>query len=345
MQQAASTSSPVAATSSAPATVQASVVIRSYNRTPALCELLTALLAQTHASFEIVVVEQSTQVAPEAAAELAALAADPRVSIHKFPPLGGPRARNEGVRLARGEFILLMDDDDLPGDADWLANHLANYEDPNCLAVNGRAILVGGKQPPYANMAKAERNVMSLTWLGWQRPYAQVAVRKKIQSIAGGNVSLRRSAVQRAGLWDECTPVEDELSFAYRLRAVMRPQEYLVFDPKAAMLRRMDIPGGMNKRFAGTARVAHRHFQFLHRIIGHYFPAKYWLLHPVYVALLLRVMVEWIWSDSHAHDTLPKRAWATLWFATTLPVLWASWLTREAWRRLQAGPLAHHPRL
>jgi glycosyltransferase involved in cell wall biosynthesis len=37
-----------------------SVVVRSYNRLAALGELIEALLAQDHDSYEIVVVEQST---------------------------------------------------------------------------------------------------------------------------------------------------------------------------------------------------------------------------------------------------------------------------------------------
>jgi GT2 family glycosyltransferase len=50
-----------------------SVIVRSYNRLHALVELLTALLAQDHDSFEVVVVEQSTQRAPEDVARLDAL--------------------------------------------------------------------------------------------------------------------------------------------------------------------------------------------------------------------------------------------------------------------------------
>ena len=42
-----------------------SVIVRSYNRLAALAELLTALLAQDHDSFEVVVVEQSTARPPE----------------------------------------------------------------------------------------------------------------------------------------------------------------------------------------------------------------------------------------------------------------------------------------
>ena len=107
------TSDPAAA-----ATIDASIVVRSYNRLPALCELLEALLAQDApgVAFEIVVVEQSTQPpAPAVAARLAELAADPRVRVLRRPPLGGAGARNEGVRATRGRIVLLMDDDDLPG--------------------------------------------------------------------------------------------------------------------------------------------------------------------------------------------------------------------------------------
>src|SRR5258706_6716262 len=67
-----------------------SVVVRSYNRLPALGELLAALLAQDHDSFEIVVIEQSTDRAPEDVGRLDAIARDARVRILRHPPLGGP---------------------------------------------------------------------------------------------------------------------------------------------------------------------------------------------------------------------------------------------------------------
>ncbi|MCA9674453.1 MAG: glycosyltransferase [Kofleriaceae bacterium] len=329
----------------ADATPQVSVVVRSYNRYPALCELLTAILAQRDADFEVVVVDQTTKAPDDARARLAALAADPRVRILTFPPLGGPRARNEGVRAARGEIVLLIDDDDLPGDDRWIASHAANYVDPNCVAVNGRAIVEGDRDPPYGNMARAERNVMSLSWLGWQRPYSKVNVKKRVHSVVGGNASIRRSAIARAGLWDECTPVEDEVSFAYRLRARMRPDEYILFDPACTMQRRLDIPGGMGKRYLGTTTVARRHFQFLHRIVGHYFPWKYWLLQPAYVFLLYWITADWVIDDSHGHPGGLRKAWTLVWFALALPLLWTWWLGAEVVRRVRSGPLQHEPRL
>jgi glycosyltransferase involved in cell wall biosynthesis len=83
-----------------------SIVVRSYNRVPALVELLERLLAQRHGAFEVVVVEQSTDVAPEDAARLDGLARDPRLRILKHAPLGGARAQRRRGRGARRDRAL-----------------------------------------------------------------------------------------------------------------------------------------------------------------------------------------------------------------------------------------------
>jgi glycosyltransferase involved in cell wall biosynthesis len=320
-----------------------SVVVRSYNRYPALAELLAALRAQRDADFEVVVVDQTTHASAEARARVAAIAASPRMRMLAFPPLGGPRARNEGARAARGDIVLFMDDDDLPIGDGWIAAHVANYADPLCMAVNGRAVVAGDRQPPYRNMAWAEKNVMSLSWLGWQRPYSKVNVRKRVQSVVGGNASIRREALVRAGLWDECTPVEDEVSFAFRLQRSLRPGEYILFDPSCVMQRRLDIPGGMDKRYRSLLATARQHFQFLHRIVGHYRPWRYRLLQPAYWVLLWVVCADWLIDFGRGRTARKAATLGAL--ALALPALWLWWLAGEAARRLRSGPLVHAPRL
>jgi glycosyltransferase involved in cell wall biosynthesis len=117
-----------------------SVIVRSYNRLAALAELLTVLLAQDHDSFEVVVVEQSTVKVPGDLARVEQLARDPRVRLLEFSPLGGPGARNAGVRAALGELLVFIDDDDLPASTDWLRRHETNFGDPKCLGVTGRFV-------------------------------------------------------------------------------------------------------------------------------------------------------------------------------------------------------------
>lgn len=325
---------------------EVSVVVRSYNRYEALAELLGALLAQkTTRSFEVVVVDQTTRATDAARARLAELARDPRVRLLPFPPLGGPRARNEGVRATRGALILLIDDDDLPDGDGWIDAHAKNFDDPHVVAVTGGERLEGGRQPPYRDMDRARRLVLSLSPLMWQRIYCRVDVRKEVESLRGSNVALRRSLIERVGLWDEGTPVEDELSFCYRLRARRQPGEKVLFDPEAQMLRRMNIPGGMDKRRMTPWRYAERHFTFFHAIVAHYHPLRFWLLYPAYVGLLLGVTTEWLWDDREG-DASAAGKLATLGaFALSLPFAWLLWGTRLLAKRIKHGPAVHEPRL
>jgi len=323
-----------------------SVVVRSYNRLPALAELLTALLAQDHDDFEIVVIEQSTRRAPDDVAVIDQLARDPRVRLERHPPLGGPGARNAGVRATRGAILVFIDDDDLPASTDWLRKHEASFADPLCLGVTGR---FADEHPetakPYANPAKARRDVLSFNVLRWQRVYARTDVKKRVQSLMGGNAAIRRSALERFGLWDECTPIEDEPSLSYRIAAEKRPDEYLLFDPDIAMIRRLEVPGGMAKRTLSGAAYAKKVFTFLHNVVAHYFPMRFALLYPAYGAFVWFHVTQWIVSDSKRHVTLPARIVGVTGWTLSITPLWLYWLGELAVARLRHGAPAHRPTL
>ncbi|MCX5748430.1 MAG: glycosyltransferase [Proteobacteria bacterium] len=322
-----------------------SVVVRSYNRLPALAELLGALLAQDHDDFEIVVIEQSTVRLPAEVARIDELAADPRVKLHRHPPLGGPGARNAGVRAAAGDLLVFIDDDDLPASRDWLRKHEANFADPSCLGVTGRFVDEHGDAKPYVNSARARRDVLSFNVLKWQRVYARTDVKKRVASLMGGNAAIRRTTLERFGLWDECTPIEDEPSLSYRIAAEKQDDEYLLFDPDVGMIRRLDVPGGMAKRTLSGPAYAKRVFTFLHNVVAHYFPVRFALLYPLYVGFVWFHVVQWIVSDSKRHVTLAQRAVGVLGFTLALPPLWAYWVV-ELWaKRLTTGFPTHRPML
>lgn len=320
-----------------------SVVVRSFNRLPMLCELLDALLRQDHDDFEIIVVEQSTDRAVDDVTRLSAIARDPRVRIFRHEPLGGPAARNAGVRAARGELLVFIDDDDLPATDDWLRRHEDNFADPRCLGVTGQFVAEDGIAQPYGNMAKARRDVLSFNLLMWQRVYARADERKRVDSTMGSNAAIRRSTLERFGLWDECTPIEDEPSLAYRIAAGKRHDEYLVFDPAPKMIRRLDAPGGLAKRNLSGPAYAHKMFVFLHNITAHYFPVRFLLLYPVYFVFVGYHVTEWICSDSRKHRTLPRRILALAALYLALPPLWIAWLVLWSYRRLRDGEPVHRP--
>ena len=323
-----------------------SVIVRSFNRLAALAELLEALLAQDHDSFEIVVIEQSLERSADELARVELLARDPRVRIVRCEPLGGPGARNEGVRAAQGDLLVFIDDDDLPVGTQWLRLHESPFYGPGtdsrCLGVTGRFL---DDAPPYVNLEKARRQVLSFNWLKWQRVYARTDVKKRVESLMGGNVAIPRRTLERFGLWDECTPIEDEPSLAYRINAGKRDDEYLLFDPAIEMIRRLDVPGGMAKRTMSGPRYAKRVFTFLHNIIGHYFPLRFVVLYPAYFLMLAYHCTQWICSDSIKHRTLAQRVWAVAGLYLVLPPLWLYWMAEWGVRRVLEGEPPHRPLL
>lgn len=90
-----------------------SVIIPTFRREAMLVEAVTSALAQTGVSVEVVVLDDS----PEGSAARAVAAIhDGRVRyIHREIPSGGHPAvvRNEGLALARGQYLHFLDDDDV----------------------------------------------------------------------------------------------------------------------------------------------------------------------------------------------------------------------------------------
>jgi hypothetical protein len=247
------------------------------------------------------------------------------------------------VRAARGSILVFIDDDDLPGGRDWLRKHEAALADPKCLGVTGRFVVEGA--PPYRNMEKARANVLSFSWLKWQRVYARADQRKHVDSLMGGNVAIPRATLERFGLWDECTPIEDEPSLAFRIAAGKRDDEYLLFEPDTTMIRRLDVPGGMAKRTLSGPAYAKKVFTYVHNIIGHYFRWRFRLLYPAYFVLVAWHVTEWIVSDSKRHRTWWQRALGTLGLNLSLPFLWLGWLGSLIADRIRNGSPSHRPEI
>jgi len=86
------------------------VIISTYNRSTLLGRAMESVLGQTYRNFELIVVNNASSDNTE---EIVHNFKDERIRYvcHKENK-GGPAARNTGIKLAEGEYIAFLDDDD-----------------------------------------------------------------------------------------------------------------------------------------------------------------------------------------------------------------------------------------
>jgi glycosyltransferase involved in cell wall biosynthesis len=315
-----------------------SIVVRSYKRPVELHQLLGRLQTQAYPRFEIVVCDQSDN------AELVQMVRaldDPRINLLVRPPLGAPGARNEAIRHTTGDIIIMIDDDDLPIDNDWISAHVANYADPSCQGVSGRCVETVEQAARQESSRTAARNVLSLTffrdglWFAWQ------CQRKVgIDYLFGTNASFRRSLVERIGGWDEVSDLMwgEEQSFSLKFMLQRRKAEYFVFDPVAVAIRRTDVAGGCARRTGSgwVEREVSSRIIYFHRIVAHYFPLRFLLLYPVFLLWLLARFGIWVWDGDNRHMGVMSRVLATARGVVLFPwlVLRFGWLRPGLVRRV-----------
>ena len=95
-----------------------SVIVTTHNRATMLPRAVRSVLVQTYEDYELIIVDDcSTDDTPEVTRTFT----DPRVRVIRHPDnRGHPAAVNTGIRLARGEYVAFLDDDD-----QWLEAKLA----------------------------------------------------------------------------------------------------------------------------------------------------------------------------------------------------------------------------
>ncbi|HMZ01739.1 MAG TPA: glycosyltransferase family 2 protein [Burkholderiaceae bacterium] len=94
-----------------------SIVLPTYNRADVLGRAVASVLAQTFTNWELIVVDDGSTDATHG--WLAGLT-DRRIRVVRQANGGVSRARNTGLRLARGAYITFLDSDD-----EWLPHYLA----------------------------------------------------------------------------------------------------------------------------------------------------------------------------------------------------------------------------
>ncbi len=167
-----------------------SVIIPTRGRPGYLDVALASVTPQaTAAEAEVVVVDDGADPATEAVA-----ARYPPVRVVSLRDARGVNgARNAGIREARGDLIVLLDDDVQvpPGWLDAILDGVRATHDcevfggPIKARLEGRALRSCGREPPPIST------------------YDFGAEDRDVQYVYGGNTAFRRSAFERVGYFDE----------------------------------------------------------------------------------------------------------------------------------------------
>lgn len=194
----------------------ASIVISTYNRAAALPSTLDALRRQDvpATDFEVLVIDDgSTDATPDV---LRSVSVPFELRTYRLPVNRGvSAARNVGLRNASGQYLIMMSDD-LLVPAEFIRAHVAT------LRRHPDAWVVGGvKQLPSLSETPFGRYLDQL-----ERQFEQARIDSEVEAglyemttPTARNLSLRRSDLDRTGLFDERFRVTcEDLDLAERAR-------------------------------------------------------------------------------------------------------------------------------
>jgi GT2 family glycosyltransferase len=178
--------------------VGASLIIPTYNRGDVLLDTLEMAVRQEYGSYEIIIVDQTTSIDSRLQRYLSA--AGDRIRYIHLPEPNLPAARNAGIRAAKGDIILFVDDD-VRIETDYLAGHMRNYEDP----------AVGGVMGALVQSFDQPGDVYLDSFNSWSRghwPEFTIAPGPRpdvslVNWLIGCTASYRRRALEDVGLCDE----------------------------------------------------------------------------------------------------------------------------------------------
>ena len=212
--------------------MKASLVIPTYNREELLVQTLRCALAQTLPDLEILVIDQTREHKPET---IAFLNENKARLVHVRPDFASvTKARNEGLRRAKGEIIVFIDDD-TSFEPDFVANHVSAHADGTDI-VQGRVTEHGSKMPDRPTWLTE-----SLRFKGGDN-YDRDGV---TNNITGCNCSLRREVVARVGYFDENfkgVSVREESDYA---RRAFKAGLSFKFSAKASVFHHRSPTGGV----------------------------------------------------------------------------------------------------
>ncbi|MDR6195507.1 glycosyltransferase [Siphonobacter sp. SORGH_AS_0500] len=243
-----------------------SIIIPVYNRPDELAELLETLARQTYPYFEVVVVEDGSQIRAEAVAKL--FAAQMAIHYYEKPNSGQGFARNYGMQRATGDWFIILDSDALV--------------EPNYLEIVNREIdrqkldLFGGPDRDHPSFSPIQKAISySMTSL-----FTTGGIRGKAKNAGGTfhprsfNMGLSRNVWEETGGF-RITRMGEDIIFSIKalslgFKSALIPEAFIYHK------RRSNFPAFFRQlKFFGRARInITRFFPDTLKLV-HFFPAAF----------------------------------------------------------------------
>lgn len=243
-----------------------SVVIATYGREQALVDSINDILKQDYSNFEVIVIDQTANHEPDTDRFLKETSAAGKIQLYTLDWASLPGARNYGVRRAKGDVILFVDDDvEIP--AGFLQAHAKNYDRPVVGGVAGR-VFDRMKLADHASGLEIqdlppEAMDPAIAW--YHINLVHTVKPQQVLSARGCNMSYRREIFFNEGIWfDERyrgSAVREESDVGLNIRKT----KYLIwYDPTAHLVHLGEETGGCHdistKSFKYQITFYHNHF-------------------------------------------------------------------------------------
>lgn len=229
----------------------ASVVMATYNR-PSLALNLVKQIRKCHPRIEIIIVDQehSSKINPTDIKNY-------QIKYFNLDRANSSLAKNRGVTAASGEIVIFLDDD-VEITKTTIKEHLNAYKDKKVVGVAGRVINDGEKIPENTDVETGKTNFFGLKFI--QRFWS--TKKQSVDFPYGCNMSYRRSAIIKAGMFDEkLSKIFEEIDLGIR---VARKVGKIIFIPEALVHHHKAAYGGIRQDERSSKQ------QFLFRNYGYY---------------------------------------------------------------------------
>jgi GT2 family glycosyltransferase len=188
-----------------------SIVVPTYNRVSCLVDALNSIAALQYSEKEILVIDQSSESSEE---KEKYFQKNKNIIRIKDTLPNRCRAKSMGISHSKGDFIFICDDDVLVP-PDLVEKHLTLYQDTSIGAVSTRVYEKG----QAADLLT--KKVLQFTFYGRMYNNSNSRASTYTDYLNGGSMSLRRSVIEKIGLFDERyigTGMMEEPDISFRIR-------------------------------------------------------------------------------------------------------------------------------